>query len=184
MSDVDTATNGKKRKAIAERDWLNAEGEVISTGSPDVAAVRYTFLATGSSVEYELGKNETLDRQFAAMGAVTKIGNVVNTFKDDGEAGDPIEAVKAWLQAAMNGEWREAGEGLARAPKYDKDILAAVIVQVLGDKAGGDIASYRLRLDDKSYYAKVRAKTKIMAAYHAELAARGKDDDSNVDDLA
>lgn|SRR5262245_47984300 len=183
MTDTTTATNGK-RKAIAERDWLNADGEVVSTGSPDVAGVRYTYLATGTSIEYVLGQNEQLDRQFAAMGAVTKIGNVVNTFKADGESGDPIDAVKEWLQAAMGGEWREAGEAVARGPKYDKDILAAVILQVLGEKAAGDIASYRQRLDDKSYYAKVRAKTKIMAAYHAELAKRGKDDETNVDDLA
>lgn len=184
MTDTTTATNGKKRKAIAERDWINADGDVVSTGAPDVAGIRYTYLATGNSVEYLLGQNEQLDRQFAAMGAVTKIGNVVNTFKDDGESGDPIDAVKEWLKAAMAGEWREAGEAVARGPKYDKDILAAVIVQVLGDKAGGDLASYRLRLDDKSYYAKVRAKTKIMAAYHAELAKRGTPDESNVDDLA
>jgi len=181
------ATNGsKKTRAIAKREWINAAGEKVSTGSPDVAGVRYTYLGTGESVEYLLGLNEQLDRQFAAMGAVTKIGNVVNTHTqdEDYDGSDPIPVVKDWLERAQKGDWREEAEGVARGPKYDKDLLASVIITVLGAAAKGDVLSYRQRLDEKSYYAKVRAKTKIMAAYHAELAKRGKADEASVDDLA
>lgn len=188
MTDTTQTPAPKKRAAIADRAWLNAAGEEISTGSADVAGVRYTYLKTGNSVEYILGQNEQLDRQFAAMGAVTKLGNVVNSETKgnpdwDGVT-DPIPAVVAWLDAATKGEWREEGEGVVRGPKYDKDILAAVIVAVLGASAAGDVMHYRQKLEDKSYYAKVRAKTKIMAEYHAELGRRGQAGDDSVDDLA
>lgn len=188
MTDVTPDSNGKgkeSKRAIAKREWLNAAGERIPTGSPDVAGVRYTYLDTNNSVEYVLGQNEQLDRQFAAMGAVTKLGNVVNTVTtdEDYDGSDPIPVVIKWLSEASNGLWRESGDGVARGPKYDKDILAAVIVQVLGEKAAGTVLEYRQRLDEKSYYAKVRAKTKIMAAYAQELVKRGGAE-ATVDDIA
>lgn len=188
MTDTHSAdSNGDEstRKAIAKREWINDQGDRVPTGSPDVAGVRYTYLKTGESVDYILGVNEQLDRQFAAMGAVTKLGNIVNTVtkSDDYDGRDPIADVKEWLADALKGEWREAAEGIARGPKYDKDVLAAVIVKVLGEKAAGTIAEYRLRLDEKSYYAKVRAKTKIMAEYAQEMVRRGGAE-STVDDIA
>lgn len=176
MTDTTQAPDsGKGGRAIAKREWINAQGERIPTGSADVAGARYTYLATGGSVEYRYGENEQLDRQFAAMGAVTKLGNIVNTITNDDsyDGSDPIPDVIAWLKEASGGQWREAGEGVARGPKYDKDVLAAVLLAALGDKAAGDLLSYRQRLDDKSYYAKVRANTKIMAAYATEIAKRG-----------
>lgn len=177
MSDVATPDNEETgKRAIAKREWINDAGERIPTGSPDVKGVRYTYLDTGNSVEYRHGVNEVLDRQFAAMGAVTKLGNVVNTITNDDayDGRDPVPEVIAWLDKAMKGEWREAGEGIARGPKYDKDIMAAVLVNLLGQKAAGDIAYYRDKLEDKSYYAKVRATTKVLAAYQAEMEKRGQ----------
>lgn len=171
----DTPATEPVKKAIAKREWINADGDKVPTGSADVAGVRYTYLATGNSVEYVIGENPQLDRQFAAMGAVTKLGNVVNTITNDDsyDGRDPMPEVIEWLKEAAGGQWREAGEGVARGPKYDKDLLAAVLVAALGEKAAGDILQYRQRLDDKSYYAKVRANTKVMAAYAQELAKRG-----------
>lgn len=174
MSDT-TQAEGESRRAIAKREWINAAGEKVPTGSAEVAGVRYTYLATGNSVEYRIGDSQQLDRQFAAMGAVTKLGNIVNTITNDDayDGRDPIPDVVEWLKEAAAGQWREAGEGVARGPKYDKDVLAGVIVTLLGDKSAGDVAHYRERLDDRSYYAKVRANTKVMAAYAVEMEKRG-----------
>lgn len=183
MTDVTDNTDSKRR--IATREWIDDKGEKVPTGSASVAGVRYTYLKTGGSVEYIYGENDQLDRQFAAMGAVTKLGNIVNTItNDDGYDGrDPIPEVVEWLKDATAGKWREAAEGLVRGPKYDKDVLAGVIVTLLGAQAAGDPLHYRQRLDDKSYYAKVRANTKVMAAYAQEMAKRGGDD-VTVDALA
>lgn len=185
MSDTTQTPDTESRRAIAKREWINGAGEKVPTGSADVAGVRYTYLATGNSVEYKIGENPQLDAQFAAMGAVTKLGNIVNTItNDDGYDGrDPIPDVVEWLKEAAAGQWREAGEGVARGPKYDKDVLAGVIVTLLGDKAAGSVADYRTRLDDRSYYAKVRANTKVMAAYATEMEKRGGEAGS-VDALA
>lgn len=185
MTDTNTADTGDSRRAIAKREWINAAGERVPTGSADVAGARYTYLATGNSVEYVYGANPQLDRQFAAMGAVTKLGNIVNTITNDDsyDGRDPIPDVIAWLKEAGEGQWREAGEGVARGPKYDKDVLAGCIVTLLGGKAAGDVAHYREKLDDRSYYAKVRANTKVMAAYATEMEKRGGEA-ANVDALA
>ena len=174
MSNTET-DEGKKSRQVAKRDWLNEAGERVPTGSPDVIGVRYTYIPTGESVEYVFG-DDTLTRQFAAMGAVTKIGNVVNSIvnADDYDGVEnPMIAVKEWLEAAAKGEWREPGEAGPRGPKYDKDVLATALHAELGAAAKGDVASYRVRLDDKSYYAKVRANTKVMARYMAAMAEKG-----------
>jgi hypothetical protein len=183
---TDTTENGAtEKRRIATREWINADGEKVPTGSPDVNGVRYTFLATGGSVEWVYGVNPQLDRQFAAMGAVTKLGNIVNTITNDDayDGRDPIPEVVEWLGEAAGGQWREAGDGVARGPKYDKTVLATVIVGLLAGQAAGDYAHYLAKLDDKSYYAKVRANTKVMAAYAAEMAKRGGDE-VTVDNLA
>jgi hypothetical protein len=184
MTDTTEAAGENKSNRIATREWINADGERVPTGNPDVAGVRYTYLKTGGSVEYIMGQNETLDRQFAAMGAVTKLGNVVNTITNDDayDGRDPVPELADWLKEAIAGKWREAAEGLVRGPKYDKDVLAGVIVQLLGAQAAGSVQDYRERLDDKSYYAKVRANTKVMAAYAIEMGKRGEEE-ATVDNL-
>jgi hypothetical protein len=196
MTDATNATADKPRKQIAKREWIDDAGKVLPVGSADVAGVRYTFLgdkeglckAVGNSVEYKLGEYPELDARFAAMGAVTKLGNVVNTIVNDDayDGRDPIPELVEWLTAAQAGQWREPGEGIARGPKYDKDVLATVLhaqlVADYGDKAA-DVAEYRERLDDKSFYAKVRANTKVMAAYLAEMATRGADAGDNSESL-
>lgn len=187
MTDTTTVTddNGDSKRRIATREWINGDGDKVPTGSADVAGVRYTYLKTGGSVEYIYGENPQLDRQFAAMGAVTKLGNIVNTITNDDayDGRDPIPEVVEWLKDATSGKWREAAEGLARGPKYDKDVLAAVLVALLGKDAAGDVLYYRQKLDDKSYYAKARANSKVMAAYAIEWAKRGGDE-VTVDGLA
>ena len=189
MTDVTTTpdTTESTKKRIATREWINAAGDKVPTGSADVAGVRYTYLSTGGSVEYKYGASDQLDRQFAAMGAVTKLGNIVNTITNDEsyDGRDPMPELVAWLAEAMkpDGQWREPGEGVARGPKYDKSLLATVLLAMLGAKAAGDFAYYLAKLDDKSYYAKVRANSKVMAEYAIEFAKRGGEE-ATVDNLA
>jgi hypothetical protein len=125
------------------------------------------------------------------LGFWTKIGNVVNTVVNDkadpGTLDDAALAVVEHLENCEKGIWREVTEGVARGPKYDKDTLAGALFAVLTaeSKAKGDLASYRARLDDKSYAAKVRARTDVMAQYYKDLAAKGESAKvTAIDDLA
>lgn len=176
MSDV-TQGEGSGRSAIAKREWINDSGEKVVAGDQSAVGFRYTYLATGKSVDYIIGEAGKLATMFGIMGGLTKVGNIVNSIVNaddyDGST-DPMPEVEAWLKEADAGQWREPGEGgAARGPKYDKDVLAAALHGVLGSKVTGDVASYRARLDDKSYYAKVRANVQVMSAYMKAMADKG-----------
>lgn len=180
MSDVQSGTDEKRSgSAIAKREWINDSGEKVVAGSPEAVGFRYTFLASGKSVDYIIGEAGKLSTMFGILGGLTKIGNIVNTIVNaDSYAGeDPMTDVSEWLKEADAGQWREPGEGgAARGPKYDKDVLAAALLEYLttvGDKPQGDVAHYRAKLDDKSYYAKVRARVPLMAIYYKLMAAKG-----------
>ena len=184
MSDVSTSAPAKPkktpktdRKVVAKREWLDSNGKKISVGDLDVAAVRYTYLATGRTVDYIIGAYPKLDAAFAAMGAVTKLGNIVNTVinaDDYNGTDDPMDDVVAWLAAAQSGQWREESPG-PKGPKYDKDVIAGVLVDLLSGKPGAlDYQGYREKLDsDLSWYAKVRAQPEVMAEYMKRMAAKG-----------
>lgn len=175
MSDThDTDAEGK-RSAIATREWIDAEGTKVPAGSPDAVGFRYTYKATGNSVDYIIGEAGKLSTMFGIMGGLTKVGNIVNSIVNaddyDGSS-DPMPEVQEWLSAAEQGKWRELAEGGgARGPKYDKDVLAAALFEVLGAAAKGSVADYRERLDDKGYYAKVRNQPAVMALYYQKKGA-------------
>ncbi len=173
---ADTTTNeAATKRQVATREWINAGGEKVPTGSQDVAGVRYTLLSTGAAVEYRFD-DSALTKQFAAMGAVTKLGNVVNSIINaddfDGKFEAVMPAVEEWLTSAINGEWREPSEAGARGPKYDKALLADCIVAELKGKSGvATKEEYLKRLEDRSYYAKVRNNPPVMARYMQAVAA-------------
>jgi hypothetical protein len=169
-------TNGSadsKKKAISKREWIDAAGVKIATGGATVAGFRYTNLESGESAQFMFADNPVLTAQFAAMGGLTKIGNVVNSVvnADDYDGSNPMVAANEWLAAANGGEWREPGDGVARGPKYDNGVLADVIAAMPGAK--GDSAHYVAKLDDKKYRAAVLRVEEVMAAYAAEATKRG-----------
>ncbi len=177
MTNTDTNDENKTdRPSIAIREWINDAGEKVVAGSPVAVGFRYTFRASGKSVDYIIGESGKLATMFGIMGGLTKVGNIVNSIVNaddyDGTT-DPMIEVSEWLKEADAGKWREIGEGGARAPKYDKDVLAKALHATLGAAAKGDVAGYRTRLDDKSYYAKVRANPQVMVAYMQAMAAAG-----------
>lgn len=173
-----------KKQNVSVREYLNAAGEKSTGPSPDGRVVYKLLADDGKSVlkEFVLDKNAPAEMifMFAQFGFVTKTGNVANSVLNGEEPGTRDEAagdIEEFL-AGMSGPtpvWREPGEGRARGPKYDKAVLGFTLHAWLEAKglAKGDAASYVERLDDKSYYAKVRAQTEVMAAYHAEMAKRG-----------
>lgn len=175
------------RAKVSERTLLLADGSEAERMN-DATGASYKLVANGRSFDYQYGANPHQDRMFGIFGFITKVGNeansVLNNDKEPGDADDAAVAIEEFLQGVSAGVWREVGEGAARGPKYDKDVLAAALVGVLAATAKGDVAHYRERLEDKSYYAKVRANTEVMAAYMAEMASRGKATGTGTDALA
>jgi len=187
MTDTTTNGSGKTRATISKRDWLNAQRERVPTGSADVAGIRYTFLANNKSVEFMFADSQRLTYQFAAMGGLTKFGNEVNSIvnADDYDSSDPMDSVAEWLQDAIDGNWREEGEGVARGPKYDNAILADVLAG-LAAAQGKTVpaADYLAKIvgvdgDKESLSAARKAKALFVSydavkdAYKAEAAKRG-----------
>lgn len=177
MSDV-TQGAESKRGAIAKREWVDENGDHTPDRTKAVGA-RYTYLKTGNSIERLFGDAGKPETMCAVMGYLTKVGNIVNSVVNaddyDGTA-DPMTDVKSWDDDLGNGIWREAAEGgVARGPKYDKDTMAGSLLALLTAKgvAKGDLPHYRARLEDKSYYAKVRGDSAVMAQYYQDLAAKG-----------
>lgn len=179
MTDTDTA-NATRRAKASERIMLDATGDDTSNPIECHKAI-YKIPANGHGLEYVFGTNPSMDRAFAVFGFHTKIGNVANTVRNDktdpGTPDDEASAIDDFFASLANGQWREPGEGVARGPKYDDGVLAAVIVQLLGDKAKGDAAHYAERLQDKAYRQKILAAaidgTTVKDAYAAEAERRG-----------
>lgn len=155
-----------KRK-IADRDWINAVGQVVGSAE-EATGVRHTMLKSGNVYERQITPaNSTL---YAVFGAATYIGNLVSQHQDD------PAAINAKLDLVDQGEWpgREAGEG---PRKIDKDVMAQAVADVAlaegVDPTKVNVPAIRARLDDDSFYAKVRARALVKAKYAELIAAQG-----------
>lgn len=175
------------RERVSDREFISADGALVDRMN-DAGGGRYTLLKNGKAFDYVHGENEHLDRMLAIFGFHTKVGNVANTVLNDkdepGSVDDAASEIETFLKSASEGVWREVSEGVARGPKYDRDVLASSLFEVLGAKAKGSVLDYRQRLEDKSYFAKVRANLDVMASYAAAMAARGKAAPQTTDALA
>lgn len=184
MSDTDTDSG--KRKQVAKHGYVDAAGQAVER-IEQAAGISYKEIATGKEFVYII--TPAALPLLAVFGAKTKATNEASAWRQAAAAGDEtdsedqIAAIESAFAQIDTGVWREPGEAGARGPKYDKDVLAAALLQSLGDKAKGDVAHYREKLDDKSYYTKVRAQPSVMAKYLEEMAARGTAA-GNVDSLA
>ena len=85
------------------------------------------------------------------------------------------------FEQIVAGSWRERGEGVARGPKYNLELLAQAIVDLATDrKKAQPVDFYAEKLkSDRSFAAKVRARTAIMARYY-ELAGAGEENSDSL----
>jgi len=180
------------RKKVSQRAYLTGDNSK-SVGPAADGAVEYQLLNTGGEVHktFRFDPTSPGGHMFAQFGFVTKVGNVANSVLNGDEPGsidDAATDIEEFLQSIANGTWREPGESRARGPKYDKAVLAYVLFAGRSaEKRTGewaDEATVLARLEDKSFYAKVRNNAAAMAAYHAEMAKRGESAGTKtVDDL-
>jgi len=180
----------------SERYFIDLNGDEVDRMEQATGAGYSLVSKDGSEIqswEYQSGlpAGNVVTMHFV-LGWWTKIGNVVNTVVNDkadpGTLDDAALAVTEHVENCEKGIWREVTEGVARGPKYDKDILAGALLAVLtaSGLAKADLAGYRTRLDDKSYAAKVRARTDVMAQYYKDLADKKGEEakETNLDSIA
>jgi hypothetical protein len=164
---TDTTNNAAKPKktAIAVRDWIDSDGNPLSAGDEaKVAGIRYVHLPSAKTIKPDYNPesdrppsgsyfdhmftDEISTKMFAAFGAHTLAGNVVNT-ATNGPKGDkgmnPIPLIQERFESiAQEHVWadREGGVGV----RYDKDKL---IQAILNAKKEHDPAPYIAKLDNK-----------------------------------
>lgn len=160
MSDAQQTESSRTSRAT--REFIDEAGNKVED-KMDAKGARYTLKSNGKKVELMFGANPATFA-LAAMGFVTKIGNVVNTVvngPDQGSDDDAYDAATEWLDQLNGGVWREKVEGVGVA-RIDKDALARAIVEVKPQ----DHAKVRERLEtDAAFVRKVRQHTKVRELY-------------------
>lgn len=179
----------------SDRYYIDSAGDEAERMELATGAGYSLVSADGSEVqafERQFGKPADSTTMHACLGWWTKLGNVANTVLNDksdpGTIDDAALAITEHVELTEKGIWREIDTTVARGPKYDKDTLAGALLAVLtaSSLAKTDLAGYRAKLDDKSYAAKVRARTDVMAQYYKDLAEKKGEEakESNLDSIA
>lgn len=153
MSDV-TQTPAK-RQAIADRQWVDSDGnetsdETKATGFSYVwkSADKYGGVVPEGSrrkFTYQMGNPGDPVTMLAIFGGLTKAGNIANTWTGlpANERGtDPIDDIDEWFKALDAGKWGEERAGGVGA-RFDKAKLA----QALAQATKRDVAEFAAKLD-------------------------------------
>lgn len=170
-----------KRQSVAKHELIAvAGGEHVNI--TEACGIRYTDKATGEKFEYLIpgavaGSPITL---LALFGAKTKATNEASRVRN-GQGGDTtaqFEAIDEVFANITQGVWREKAEG-GGGSRTDKALLAAVLVDALGEKAQGTVDTYQHRLEtEEAYYKKVWSNDQIKTEYKRRAGKTGPAVDS------
>lgn len=180
MTDTTVATAAPaadtKRESVAKHELINTPGgEHVNI--TEATGIRYTDKATGEKFEYIIpgavaGQPITL---LALFGAKTKATNEASKVRN-GSGGDTtaqFEAIDEVFANITQGVWREKAEG-GGGSRTDKALLAAVLIDALGEKAQGTVDTYQHRLEtEDAYYKKVWSNEQIKAEYKRRAGKTG-----------
>jgi hypothetical protein len=170
-----TQASESSRVARAIREFIDADGNKVED-KMDAKGARYTLRSNGKSIT-RMFNGDAQTNACAAMGWLTKIGNVVNTVvngPDQGSDDDAYDAAVEWDNQLTNGIWREKVEGVGVA-RIDKDALARAVVEVKPQ----DYDKVREKLEtEPAYVRKVRQHPKVLELYNQYTGkAKVSDDD-------
>lgn len=170
------APDDSKRESVAKHELIAAPGgEHVSMDK--AVGIRYTDRKTGSVFEYVLANAQpgTAATMLALFGAKTKATNEASRVRN-GEKGTPDEEMEAIDEVFANldkGVWREKAEG-GGGSRTDKQLLAEVIVSVLGANAKGGSLEYQHRLEqEEGYLKKVMSVDAIKTEYRRRAGKTG-----------
>lgn len=140
------SADDRKNDRVAKREWITEDGE--ATNDERLASgFRYTLLATGDTIEDHVGEPGDWRTMYAIFGALTKLGNEVNTVKAKGEAVtiDPAAAFHTHLRET--GEWGVPSTG-GGGPRINFDrLIAAINARADEKEAAGEVADRNKALD-------------------------------------
>jgi hypothetical protein len=163
MTDTTTnaATASDKVERKAKHELIDSAGGA-HTSIDKAIGIRYTDLAANQTFEYlipgaQAGSPLTM---LALFGAKTKATNETSRVRNGKNGGvsnsqEELEALDEVFASITDGVWREKAEG-GGGTRTDKDLLATVLIELLGAGAKGDVAHYVQRFtDDVAYMRKV-----------------------------
>jgi hypothetical protein len=164
-------TNGDERKndRVASRDWIDQNG-AVTNDETQVSGFRLTLRATGDAIEHQFTSAPgSVETQCAVFGALTKLGNEVNTHKaKTGEATlDPARAF--WTNLVDTGRWGVPGTG-GGGPRINFERLRDAVrerAQELGTSPEKPLAALE---GDNADYAKQLLRNPGIAEIYRRLA--------------
>lgn len=175
---TDTTTNAaEKRETRAKHELIAvAGGEHVSI--EQAKGIRYTDIESGQKFEYLIPKAEAGSAltMLAIFGAKTKATNetsrVRQTKGQTGTSAEQLEALDEVFESISNGVWREKAEG-GGGSRTDRDLLATVLLEMLGTTAKGDKAFYVKRLEDDVKYLRLVLKSDAGDEYRKRAGKAG-----------
>lgn len=171
---ADTTTNEvteTETRAIATHEMIAApDGPKV--GIDEAIGIRYIDKASGEKFEFipalpaaVVAKGVTIDDfkgsgflMLNLFGSKTKATNETSRVRQrSGDSAAQLEALDEVFESINNGVWREKAEG-GGGSRTDKPVLAACLIELLGEGAKGDVAHYVARFEaDLPYMRKVLA---------------------------
>lgn len=174
------ASDDTPRTKIADRDWVDGAGAEASEET--ATGVRYTLRHAGffgpnvgQSYTHNLAAPGTIAGMLEAFGALTLMGNLVNTWKtlDPSErSANPIDMIRERFELLGTGQWIDrTGGGVGQ--KIDKDALASAIVQVAGEAGKTlDYQVVRQKLEEDAAFGRQTRQVPQIAAAYATIVGR------------
>lgn len=165
-----------KRQSVAKHELIAAPGG-DHVNITEAVGIRYTDKTSGEKFEYIIpdAVPGTAITMLALFGAKTKATNEASRVRN-GQGGDTqaqFEAIDEVFQNITQGVWREKAEG-GGGSRTDKALLAAVLIDALGEKAQGTVDTYQQRLEtEEAYYKKVWSNEQIKAEYKRRAGKTG-----------
>lgn len=174
-----------KKERKAEHEFIDAKGDVVDD-IEDGTGIRYKDKKTGEEQVYQIpgalpGPNGEAAillpgspaLMFALFGAKTKATNWASSARqtrarDNTFVKSDVAFLTERFLEVVQGQWEAPSAGGTRGPKWDLDLLAAVIVDALKSQgATPNETALRAKLgDDANYRAGATKQPEILAEYH------------------
>ena len=159
MADITTNEADDVTRSVAIHEMIaTAGGEKV--GIDEAVGIRYTDRESKEKFEFLIPGAKAGDplTMLALFGAKTKATNETSRVRQrNGDSAAQLEALDEVFESISNGVWREKAEG-GGGSRTDKAVLAAVLIEMLGTGAKGDVAHYVARFEaDLPYMRKVLA---------------------------
>lgn len=175
-----TSADGRKNDKVSVREWLDADG-AVTNDETKASGFRLRMTETGDAITHDFGEPGSVRTMCAIFGALTKLGNEVNTHK--AKTGTPsLDPARAfWDHLVSTGEW--GVPGLGGGPRVNFERLREA-VRLRGEELGKDASASIAKLgepgEEDAEYAKVLLNNLGIKAVYDRLAGKAIVEDDAV----